>query len=173
MCVFFCFVCFSFFFVCSMFLNCFMYCFSPSIWLFISICVQFYRPLRLGLDPIAVNKYHIICGLLLIALDFLLFCYLPDLIYRSQWPCGQRRRSETAWLLESRFWIPLRAWNVCLLCLLCDLSLPGVPVCMWSRNLNTRRPRPELGFYAKEKNIILINDKQIKKNVEESGRGLF
>ena len=92
---------------------------------------------------------------------------------RWQWPCGQRRRSETAWLLESRFWIPLRAWNVCLLCLLCDLSLPGVPVCMWSRNLNTRRPRPELGFYAKEKNIILINDKQIKKNVEESGRGLF
>jgi hypothetical protein len=99
----------------------FMYCFSPSIKLFISACVQFYRPLRLGLNPIAVNKYHIICGLLLIALEFLLFSYLPDLLCRSQWPSG----SEAARLLRLRVRITLGAWtSVCREC--CVLSGRGL-----------------------------------------------
>ena len=43
----------------------------------------------------------------------------PTLLYKAgycvkcrwQWSCGQRRRSETAWLLGSQFRIPLRAWT--------------------------------------------------------------
>jgi hypothetical protein len=53
------FVCFAFYFVCSTFLYCFVY-FSPQIYCcYLLFCVQFYRSLPLGANPIAVNKYHI------------------------------------------------------------------------------------------------------------------
>jgi hypothetical protein len=64
-----CFVCCAFYFVCSVFLYCFVYCFYPCVLLF-PTRVQFYRPLPRGGNPIAVNKYRIISYILLLVLRF-------------------------------------------------------------------------------------------------------
>jgi hypothetical protein len=76
-------------------------------------------------------------------------------VSRTQWPCGLRRRSTSAWLLESRLRIPLTATTVCLLWLLCVVweaffalgwsliqrcpaECTCVSNCVWSGNLKTR-----------------------------------
>ena len=56
-CLFSCFVCLALYFVCSVFLYCFVYL-SPNVF-FPSICVQVYGPLPPGDNPIAVNRHHI------------------------------------------------------------------------------------------------------------------
>ena len=50
------FVCFANYFVCSVFL----YLLFLQMYIVISICVQFYRPLPPGGNPITVNKCYII-----------------------------------------------------------------------------------------------------------------
>jgi len=54
------FVCFTFYFLCSVF----WYCFSPYV-LFIFYLYTVYQPLPLGANPIAVNKSHIIYHIVL------------------------------------------------------------------------------------------------------------
>jgi hypothetical protein len=54
-----CFVCFVFYFVCSVFLYC-LCIVSPHVYsCFFSIPVQVYGPLLPGGNPIAVDKYHV------------------------------------------------------------------------------------------------------------------
>ena len=59
LCLFYCFVCFAFYFVCSVFLCCFVYCLSLSIMLFLPIYVLMYGSLPPSGNPTAVNKYII------------------------------------------------------------------------------------------------------------------
>jgi hypothetical protein len=54
------FVCFAFYFVCSVFLYCLVYCLSLCIQLFLFYLCIVYGPLPPGENPTAVNKYHII-----------------------------------------------------------------------------------------------------------------
>ena len=59
-CLFSCFVRFAFHSVCSVFFSCFLCCSSSYIYnCLFAICVQYYRPLPLGGNPIAINTYHI------------------------------------------------------------------------------------------------------------------
>jgi hypothetical protein len=57
------FVCFAVYFVCPAFLYCFVYYFSLCIELFLFYLCIVYGPQPLGVNPIAVNTYHIISNL--------------------------------------------------------------------------------------------------------------
>ena len=98
---------------------------------------------------------------------------LPRLLFyvvakrQSRWPCRLRLISAAAWLRVSWVWIPLRTWMFmsCVCCVgsgLCDGMMIRSEefclgcVCVWSRNMKTRRPRPDLGCCERKKWLLSL-----------------